>query len=141
MFVSYSREAARLVGTALYIASQGYRPGTNVNTWEYGSFVSSFDLSNAAKPVAQSAQWVSGNGNVIAATDRFLFVATPVYSNFWFNGSSWWSWESYIRVFDISSPDGTVKSLSTIQPFGQVKDKFKMNVCGDTFVPGITSRA
>src|SRR5438445_11332717 len=55
------------------------------------------------------------------ATDRFLFIA----------GIQSGDWRPVIRVFDISAPDGTVAAVSTVQPVGEVKDKFKMNLEGD----------
>jgi len=64
---------------------------------------------------------VSGNGGVVMATDRFLFVGA------FESGDG----QPVIRLFDISAPDGTVNAVSTIQPLGEVKDKFKMNLDGD----------
>src|SRR5262249_50924890 len=47
-------QESRLVGTALYIASQFYRPllGSS-NTWEWGTLISSFDLANPDRPTAR----------------------------------------------------------------------------------------
>ena len=55
------------------------------------------------------------------ATDRFLFIA----------GIRSADSRPVIRLFDISAPDGTVAAASTLQPIGEVKDKFKMNLDGD----------
>ena len=55
------------------------------------------------------------------ATDRFLFIA----------GIQSGDWRPVIRVFDISATDGTVAAVSTLQPVGEVKDKFKMNLDGE----------
>lgn len=119
-------QESRLVGTALYIASQAYRQVTekDQSVWEWGSRVSSFDLSDPAQPVAKESLWYAGYGNVIHATDRFLFVAAYDTSN--------WR-RSLIHYLDISAPDGTLRRLGTITPRGQVPDKFKMNVSGDVF--------
>src|SRR5439155_856798 len=119
-------EESRLVGTALYVASSTYRKLVSTNTadvgqWERGTQISSFDLSQPNQPAARSTEWVSGNGGVVMATDRFLFVA----------GARSGDWHPVIRVFDISAPEGTVAAVSTIQPIGEVKDKFKMNLDGD----------
>src|SRR5437773_6081154 len=119
-------EESRLVGTALYVASSTYRKLVSTNTadggpWERGTQISSFDLSQPNQPTARSTEWVSGNGGVVMATDRFLFVG----------GTRSGDWHTVIRVFDISAPDGTVTAVSTIQPIGEVKDKFKMNLDGD----------
>lgn len=126
---------SRLVGTALYLVSERYRPVlTEVKAdselrevWEWGSEITSFDLSQFSDPVARFSEWVPGFGNAIMATDRFLFVATPQRT------SQWWSSNSTIRIFDISSPDGTTVTLSSIPTAGRVKDKFKMNLSGDVF--------
>lgn len=125
---------SRLVGTALYTVSERYRPilmpakqGGTQEVWEWGSEISSFDLSRFSSPEQKFKEWVPGYGNAIMATDRFLFVATPQQGGFngWIN--------SDVRVFDISAPDGTTQALSTIAARGRVKDKFKMNLNGDTF--------
>jgi alpha-tubulin suppressor-like RCC1 family protein len=117
---------SRLVGTALYVASSAYRKQVSTNTadggqWERGTQISSFDLSQPNQPASRSMEWVAGNGGVVMATDRFLFVTGLRNSD----------WQPLIRVFDISAPDGTVAAVATIQPIGEVKDKFKMNLDGD----------
>jgi len=119
-------EESRLVGTALYVASSAYRKLVSTNSadggqWERGTQVSSFDLSQPNQPAARSTAWVSGNSGVVMATDRFLFVAG-------FRGEDG---RPAIRVFDISAPDGTATEVSSIEPRGEVKDKFKMNLDGD----------
>ena len=119
-------QESRMVGTALYVASETSRPmvGDPNNGWEWGTMVTSFDLSDPAKPVSKGSAWTSGYGNVVTATDQYLFVSIQ-------EPSVWY--QSSIQVFDISAPDGTIKSLSKISPAGWVQDKFKMNVNGDTF--------
>ncbi len=125
---------SRLVGTALYVISERYRtvsvPGKQgaVNeVWEWGSEVTSIDLSQFSRPQVKFKEWAPGYGNAIMATDRYLFVATPQA------GASSWNGNSDVRVFDISSPDGTTQALSTIPARGRVKDKFKMNLNGEIF--------
>jgi len=117
-------EESRLVGSALYVASQQYRPSTRTTdgSWEWGSVVSAFDLAKPAAPVARNSLWFSGYGNVITATDEFLFVAlrNPI-----------WNAPSTVRCIDISNPDGTMVLASTLNPSGIVQDKFKMNLNGD----------
>ncbi|MBE7501269.1 MAG: beta-propeller domain-containing protein [Verrucomicrobiales bacterium] len=128
-------QESRLVGSALYVASQTYRAvslppqpddgrGTASESWEYGSQVSSFDLSDPAAPVARSTFWYPGYGHVVAATDRFLFVGLQVPNN-------WWQTE--IRLLDIASPDGTMVPTATVRPAGRVADKFKLNLNGEVF--------
>jgi hypothetical protein len=127
-------QESRLVGTALYVASQVYRrvevpakPDSNepVEQWEWGSVVSSYDLANPTAPVARDTLWYPGWGNVIMATDRFLFVVNQGADNNW--------WQSDIQVVDISAPDGAMRLMSTVRPAGRVADKFKMNLAGDVF--------
>ncbi len=119
-------QESRMVGTALYVASETSRPIANDpnNGWEWGTMITSFDLSDPGKPVSKGSAWTSGYGNVITATDQYLFVGVQ-------EPSIWY--QSSIQVFDISAPDGAIKSLSKITPAGWVQDKFKMNVSGDTF--------
>ena len=110
---------SRLVGTALYVAAQAYRPvaGTTNSTWEWGTQVSSYDLSDPAAPAARSTLWYSGYGLVVQATDRLLFVVTQDPSNWW---------QSIIRSIDISNPDGTMHAYESIRTAGRVPDKFKL---------------
>ena len=65
-------QESRLVGTALYVAAQSYRPvpGTTNSMWEWGSKVSAFDLSAPSAPVARNTLWYSGYGNVVTATEK-----------------------------------------------------------------------
>ncbi len=124
---------SRLVGTALYVATQSYRQvslppktegGEPIDQWEYGMVVASFDLADPDAPQARDQLWFAGYGNVIQATDRFLFVV--LYDN-----NQWW--RSTVRLVDIAAPDGTMKTAGTIQPAGRVADKFKLNLAGNVF--------
>lgn len=110
---------SRLIGTALYVAAQSYRPvaGAADTTWEWGTLVSSYDLSNPTAPQARGTLWYSGYGHVVQATDRLLFVVTQDPSNWW---------QSIIRSIDISNPDGTMRAYESIRTAGRVHDKFKL---------------
>jgi hypothetical protein len=110
---------SRLVGTALYVAAQSYRPvpGATDSTWEWGTMVSGFDLSDPAAPVSRNTLWYPGYGNVVAATDRLLFVATQDPGS---------GWQSLLRVIDITNPDGTLRDYESIRTAGRVPDKFKI---------------
>src|ERR1043166_2440731 len=114
---------SRLVGSALFVASESYEPASG-DTWQWGTRISSFDLSNPRQPVARGSLWFAGWGNAICATDRFLFVATESPINWW---------QSLIRVIDVSSPNGTMLSRGTIAAAGSVADTFKMNLNGNIF--------
>lgn len=110
---------SRLVGTALYVASESYQPvaASGGTTWEWGTTVSAFDLAQPEAPIARSTLWFPGYGNVVTATDRLLFVATQ-------HPADWW--RSIIRSIDITSPDGTMRAYETIEPKGRIPDKFKL---------------
>lgn len=124
--VSGTIQESRLVGEALYVASQTYRPieGSKDGSWEWGTVVTSFDLANPTAPAKRQTQWYPGYGHVITATDRYLFVAIRDVR---------WEGPSRVQCIDISSPDGTMEARGVVTPAGQVKDKFKMNLEGDVF--------
>ena len=109
---------SRLVGSALYVASASYRPVAGTNTWEWGTLVSSYDLSAPAAPVARGTLWYPGYGNVVSATDRLLFVVTQDPGNWW---------QSIVRAIDITAPNGAMNDYQTIRTAGRVPDKFKLN--------------
>jgi hypothetical protein len=119
-------QESRLVGSALYVASQTYRPqdGTTGSAWEWGTLVSSFDLADPAAPVSRGTLWYSGYGNVVAATDLYLFVVTQDPNNWW---------QSVVRIIDISAPDGTMNAYGSVHTAGRVQDKFKMNYVESVF--------
>src|SRR5437016_5844699 len=122
-----SIQESRLVGTALYVASQTYQVKTNdANSvvWEAGTVVSSLDLSDPGGPVAKDTVWYYGYDNVIAATDVFLFVAVSSPSNYW---------RSIVHCIDITAPDGTMNEVAAISTAGRVNDKFKLNLAGSVF--------
>lgn len=116
-------QESRLVGAALYVAAQTYRPvpGSTNSTWEWGTKVSAFDLADPAAPVSRNTLWYAGYGNVVAATDRLLFVVTQDPANWW---------QSVVRVIDITSPDGTMHAYESIRTAGRVPDKFKIHWTG-----------
>jgi hypothetical protein len=120
--VSGSIQESRMVGTALYVASQTSRPAAGTNgVWEWGTLVSSFDLSNPAAPVKRDTLWYPGYGNVVAATDTYLFIVTQDPSNWW---------QSIVRLVDISAPDGTLVAFGSIRAAGLIPDKFKLDYTG-----------
>ena len=125
----YIRES-RLVGTALYIASQVYRQTEVVNKngsismrWEHGTQVSSFDVKNPSKPNARDTLFYNGYNNDIYATDKFLFVSTAVPKQYY---------KTDLRFIDISAPDGSMNEAATIRTAGRVADKFKMRLAKGT---------
>jgi hypothetical protein len=126
---------SRLVGTALYVVSQYYRQvpippkdpssgGAVSTSWEWGSLVASIDLSNPQAAIARSPIWLAGYGNVINATDRFLFACVQDPVDYW---------QSLIHIIDISSPDGVMQDLATLKPAGTISSKFRLNLSGDIF--------
>lgn len=117
---------SRLVGTALYVASQALRPvaGSTNSSWEWGTLVSSFDLADPAAPAARGTLWYSGYGNVVSATDVLLFVVTQDPANWW---------QSIVRSIDITQPDGTMHAYESIRTAGRVPDKFKLRWAGGIF--------
>ncbi len=118
--INGSIDTSRLVGSALYVASEGWQSGSYVNGDAYGTRLSSFDLSNPAAPVARGTLWNSGYSNVTTVAGNFLFAAT--------NSSDWR--HSDVRVVDISATDGTMVVSGTLRAAGVVSDKFKLGVNG-----------
>ncbi len=108
---------SRLVGSALYVASQAQNTVAG-KIGEWGTLVSSFDLSNPFAPIARETIWLNGYGNVISATENFLFVAVQ--------GGDVGS-QSRVNLIDISSPNGTMRLGGAAEVAGRVADKFKIN--------------
>jgi hypothetical protein len=116
---------SRLVGHALYVATETWQPvGDGSGAWQAGTWVSGLDLADPAMPIARQSLWLAGSGNVVTATDRFLFVAMTDYSRAW-------PWKSDLQVVDVSSPDATIAAYATIPLPGRVADKFKIDVFED----------
>lgn len=123
---------SRLVGTALYVASQTYRPtpvppgttqvGNFLWQWEYGIQITAIDLADPDTPQRRDSLWLPGHGNVIHAKDRFLFVVLNDPNNWW---------QSQVQLLDISAPDGTLRLAGTLRAAGRVADKFKLNLDGE----------
>ena len=110
---------SRMVGTALYVASQTYRANSATNyIYEWGTVISSFDLADPAAPVSRGTRWYSGYGNVVAATPDYLFVANIAPSS---------SDQSIVNILDISQPDGTMTPRGSVRAAGRVPDKFKID--------------
>lgn len=114
---------SRLVGTALYVASQRYRQVENSDgtTWEWGTGVSSFDLADPGSPSAKDTLWFSGYNNVVSATDTYFFVVTQNRHDYR---------RSTIHIIDITSPDGAMRPYGEVATAGRVQDKFKLNHAG-----------
>ena len=116
---------SRMVGTALYLAAEGYRPAkANTNQWEWGTIVTSFDLANPEQPVQRSTLWYPGYGNVVSATDTYLFIVTQDPTNWW---------QSVVQIIDVTSPDGSMASTTSLRTAGRVADKFKLNYTNQVF--------
>ncbi len=117
---------SRMVGTALYVASQTTRQvtGADGTTWEWGTEIASFDLAQPGAPACRSKLWYPGYGHVIHATDTYLFAVTQDTAN--------WR-QSHVQVIDITSLDGTMAAYATLTPAGRVADKFKLDWTAGVF--------
>lgn len=107
---------SRLVGTALYLVSQVYDRAGN-----HGLLVSSYDLADPANPRLSDQLELGSYGDVISATDRYLFVVK--------SADDWR--RSIVEVVDISAPDGSLVKRGQIPVAGRIPDKFKLNLDGD----------
>ena len=119
-------QESRLVGDSLYVASQTYdvlEEGRE-RIWQWGTTITSFDLSDRADPAKIDTLRYAGYGNVVSATDRLFMVKVS---------ARWWLDPATIHFIDISNPEGRMIPLGRIAAAGHVADKFKMNVDGDVF--------
>lgn len=107
---------SRLIGTALYLVSRVYD-----DSYRAGLVVTSYDLSDPGHPTPIDRLELESHGNVVSATDRFLFVV---------RASADWR-RSLIEVVDISAPDGALARRGQITAAGVVPDKFKLDLKGD----------
>lgn len=117
---------SRMVGSALYVASQTYEntdPARGV--WEQSTVVSSFDLADPAKPVARDTRRVPGAATVVTAAANFFFVGLDA------SQSGQPRRGTDLHVLDVSAPDGTVAPFATVRLTGYLRDKFKLNLQGD----------
>ena len=122
-------QESRLVGSTLYVASDTYHLSKPIDpkqspTWEWGTVVTSFDLSNPAEATVKMSLWFAGWGNVISATDQFLFacIRDPIKA-----------WQSTIQIIDISDDRGAMVARGQLTPYGQIADKFKIRMAGTVF--------
>jgi hypothetical protein len=117
-------QESRLVGTALYVAAQAYQEvvGSDGTTWEWGTKLSGFDLSDPLSPVARDVLWYPGYNQVVTATDRFFFLATQ-------DANDWR--RSVVHLVDIADPSGGMTPLGRVHAAGVVADKFKIHVEGE----------
>ncbi|MCC6231649.1 MAG: beta-propeller domain-containing protein, partial [Verrucomicrobiales bacterium] len=116
---------SRMVGTALYVASQTYEEATPRNgVWEMATVVSSFDLANPAAPVTRDSRRIPGSASVVTANASFFFVGLDVYQDARPR-------TTVLHALDISSPDGAVAAFATLELDGWIRDKFKLDVQDD----------
>ncbi|HAB16226.1 MAG TPA: beta-propeller domain-containing protein [Verrucomicrobiota bacterium] len=137
----------RLVGNALYLATydwfqpqprEGRDPDGNVISgeslaWESRSIVSAFDLADPAHPVVQPTVELAVSPDAIAATDKFLFLATtgtrtPAENE---RLPAWvLAGNHAVIIFDLADPHGAVNQLGFFLTAGRVADKFKLGQLG-----------
>lgn len=116
---------SRLVGQVLYVATETWQLVEGAQgAWQVGTWITSVNLADPASPRMGEPLWVPGSGNVVTATDRFLFVATQDYR-------LGWPGRSDVQVVDISDPAGAIARVTQIPLAGRVADKFKMDLVGD----------
>ena len=116
---------SRMVGNALYVASQTYdQTDATTGVWQLSTVVSSFDLGNPAAPVARGSRKVAGTAAVVAAADSFFFVGLDVPRAG--GGRS-----TELHVLDVLAADGTVTEFAKIPLSGWIRDKFKIHLRGD----------
>jgi len=137
----------RLVGDVLYLATDDWvqrplvaesqpgdvLPGLEVVSWENRTLISALDLASPANPVAQPVVELPVTPDAIAATDRFLFVATTgSRTPLPFERLPEWSvlGNHGVILFDLSDPQGVVTQKGFLRTTGRVTDKFKLGTIG-----------
>ena len=135
---------SRLVGDVLYTACfTWFQPpavpnpnGTGV-IWQPGEprmSVAGLDLADPRQPVPRAAIELAVSPNAIAATDRWLFVATtgtrtPAPNE---RLASWAvAGNQSVILFDISDPRGEVRQAGALPTAGRVDSKFKLGLNGE----------
>ena len=121
---------SRLVGNRLHLITQEW----NYHTYREVTFrLYSIDFSDPALPVndeplllTRPATW--GQVHTLAPPD-FLFLALPTNDS----SPSWWAPRTDLMVFDLDANQSAVYR-TTLQLAGNLKDKFKLHVAGDTLV-------
>ena len=113
---------SRLVGSALYVATQTWEPAGTNGVWQQGVNIHSFGLAKPASPTTHAVHRRTGGGNVVAATPTHLFVSIA---------ENTFPRKDALHVFDISDPTGVVQPLAEIPLSGALLDKFKLHQQGD----------
>lgn len=106
---------SRLVGHVLYVAA-GTSRETTAGSYEYGTEVTAFDLSDPANPAKRDSVFVPGWTSMVTATPDY-FIVTGGYPN-------------TLQLVDITAGDGTLKLAGAVTPEGYVYDKFKVSIEG-----------
>ncbi|MFN0067736.1 MAG: beta-propeller domain-containing protein [Limisphaerales bacterium] len=107
---------SRLVGSALYLATQAYRPRPSDGSWENFLSVQPLDLADPARPVVRPGLEYSGWPTALQATADLLLVAEQAAHD-----------QTRVRVLDISDPQGAVTERTALPVPGRVADKFKLH--------------
>ena len=118
---------SRMVGNILYLAAQSYYTKASSNgVWQWGTVVSSVDLSNPASPKLIDSQQIDGYGNLIYASDDYFFVVTQDYYQYYY-------YSSVVHPFDITSGSGKMDPMQPIYARGLVENKYNMNYDNGVF--------
>ena len=130
----------RLVGQVLHLVTYEWvqvttpqDPALPTVTWESRTRITSLDLSSPGNPVEQSVVELPTNPDALAATDRYLFVATTgTRTPLPFERLAEWAVAGNhgVLVFDLSDSRGKVAQLGFLRTQGRVLDKFKIGALG-----------
>ena len=129
----------RLVGQVLHLVTYEWvqvipqDSAAGPTTWENRTRITSLDLSAPENPVEQSVLELPTNPDAVAATDRYLFLATTgTRTPLPFERLAEWAVAGNhgVLVFDLSDPRGRVVQLGFLRTQGRVLDKFKIGALG-----------
>ncbi|HIJ73688.1 MAG TPA: hypothetical protein HPP83_06250, partial [Candidatus Hydrogenedentes bacterium] len=115
---------SRLVGDVLYAVCADFEwywiDGEVQKAQTTESWVSSINVADPTNVYLADDISFLGYGNVIQATPDAIFVAAPMWND-------WWSTTTVITYVDISNPIGMMAARDSVTIKGAVADRFKMD--------------
>jgi hypothetical protein len=116
---------SRLIGTTLHVLCSVWSSGTNNANWTSEAVLTSIDLSDLTAATKLGTLRFPAYNAVLQAAGGHLLIGTQNYL------SNYASQQRALHLIDITAAPALVK---TFTPRGQIQDKFKISIVGDTVV-------